>query len=225
MDVGGYRTYVWEFLQLDAEELPVGLIDTWLREGFTRIVSVTKRFPPFEASETVQTVDGVQLVPLAVVAADKVEAVSGPYGMLQWMGHAEAQRKFHEWSGAGSTVERPLVWSRYGGDLFVWPAPSGVHDLVVTGWRDPDYGWLDTSGGVPDLPEPLHEPLLSWVMHRAYTWDDDPERAAQELGAYQSGVDAVVGAMVSEVPTGPMVLHGGRPNVSALPFEPNWVFD
>lgn len=221
MDVQAYRDYVWSFLQLDAEELPVPLIDRWIREGFNRIVAVTKRFPFYEATETVALTGGEQLLTVTTVAPDKIESISHPDGMLQWMGHSEAQRKFHPSINTVST-RYPLVWSRYGGQLFLWPVPSADQDVTVTGWRAPEYGWLALSGGVPDMDEQLQEPLLSFVMHKAYEWDDDPERSAAALGSFQSGVDEILGAIVEEVPTSPIVLHGGKPRISGI-VEPRWL--
>lgn len=215
--------HVWEFLQVDAEELPDTMIDRWVREGFTRIANVSKRFPMYEAVEDVTVAAGDPSVELTRVAVDRIEAVEGAEGMLKWMSDPEARRKFHVRTGAPRSTSYPIAWSRHGGRVRVWPTPDVDYELTVIGWRDPEYGWLTEAGGVPDLPPELHEPLLAWVMHRAFSWDDDPERAAQELRTYQDGVDQVLGEMLTEVPTAPLILHGGEPDVAHFPVEPRWV--
>lgn len=223
MDVQGYRNYVWSFLELDAEELPVTLIDEWIKEGFNRIVSVTARFPFYETVETVEVTAGSNQMVLAEVAPNRIESVSSPDRMLDWLSHSEAQRKFHP-QFVTIASRYPLAWSRYAGNLYLWPAPSEAQELTVTGWRAPTYDWLSVAGGVPDMDESLQAPLLAFVMHKAYEWDDDPERGAAALASFQSGVDEILGGIMEEVPTAPLVLHGGRPKVSGI-VEPRWLVD
>lgn len=207
-DLEHIRSYVRTYMDLDDEDIVNDLLDAWALEGYRNIVRRTRRLPFFEASWdlTFTEGEGSQDAP---ADADELSQLSSDWGPLQHMDEDAARTDFNIYN-AGPQTGHPLVWSLREGVLRVWPTPDADYEIHASGWRTPDFTWTATSGGVPDMPDELEDALLAWVMHRAYTHQDDPELAVAELQRYTAAVDEHLSYVVQGPLAAPLIIGGGR---------------
>jgi hypothetical protein len=207
-DIGEIRLYVRQFLDLETEDLPDVLIDTWIKEGYRKVVRATRRWPHFEDVWTATTEAGVAELTLPA-AIEEIASIEGPWGILQHVGESAARDDYNRWSAAPTSGD-PLAWSKHGGTVRLYPTPSSAIDLRILGYRPPSDWMAGGAGNVPDFPEDCEDALLTWVMHRAYTHQDDPELAAQEAQRFGAAVEEMVSHYVQGDLALPLTFGGGR---------------
>lgn len=216
-DIAAVRSYVREFLDLEEEDMSNTLIDAWIAEGYRKIVRAAKRWPYFELTWTLTTTADTREV-TRPTDLEEVGSVEGPYGNLMYIDHGQAVNDFNQYRAMPSSGT-PECWSEHAGVIYIWPTPSEELTLTVTGWRSPADWMAGGSGAVPDFPEDCDDALLAWVMHRAYTHQDDPELAMAEVQRYQAAVDEMVSSAVQAPLAAPLVMGGGRRRPTCIPGE------
>jgi hypothetical protein len=87
-DLQGHRDYAYRYLDLDETDVDVSLIDTWIAEGYRRIIQVIKRWPFFQTIETLNTVNGQRAYPLPGELVD-VRSIEAPWGVLNYLDYSE----------------------------------------------------------------------------------------------------------------------------------------
>jgi hypothetical protein len=207
-DVGTIRSYVRDFLDLEEDDMGSTLIDTWIMEGFRKIVRTTRRWPYFEDAWTVPTVADTREITLDA-DVEEIASIEGPYGLLRKTDEGAARDDYNTYTGA-PTSGTPAAYSKHANVVRLYPTPSEVVSLRVLGYRAPTAWMTGASGDLPDFPEDCEDALLAWVMHRAYTHQDDTELAAFEAQRFQSAVDEMVGHHVQDDLGAPLVIGGGR---------------
>lgn len=222
-NLADYRNYVWTYLDLDAEDTPATLIDTWVLEGFRKIIKTIKRWPFYEMSGTIQTVADQRAYAMPEGMED-VRKIDAPWSVLKYIDYGEAYDKFHLYSGIVSRGSA-RAFSIWEGNIQIWPIPDEGETLTVVGYRSP-LNWIEVgAGATPDFPEEFEDALLAWVMYRAHMHQDDPELAAASKMDYQETLDALTAHEISGPSAFPLVLGGGGvrarplPNRLAYPWE------
>jgi hypothetical protein len=210
-DVGQIRQYVWDFLDLEEEDLPASLIDAWVLEGWRKIVRRTRRWPFFESEWTGTATEGErELSVQGDDELDEIDTIEGPYGVLTYCDESQARNDYNVYHGV-PTTGHPERWSLHAGTVRIYPTPDQAYEMRVVGWRQPNAEWMDDgTGAEPDMPEDLDDALLSWVMHRAYTHQDDPELAEMEKVRFVEAVDEMVSHHIQGPQAQPMVIGGAR---------------
>lgn len=207
-DIGQIRTYVREFLDLEVEDVSDLLIDTWISEGYRKIVRPTKRQKHFEATWTIVTVAGTATYERPE-SLDEVGSIEGPWGMLEYLDEGAARQRFHRFQAIPQTGW-PDAWSEHAGQIKLWPVPDAEHELTITGWRKPANWMAGGAGAVPDFDEDMEDALLAWVMHKAYTHQDDPEMAAAEVQRFAAAIEEALEGANQGPLAAPMVMGGTR---------------
>ncbi len=91
MDLQTMRTFVLTHEDLEAEDLEETLLDGWANEAYTRIIRLVATYPFLDSSVSLDTVAGTSAYDHGL---RRVEVIYGDSGLLEWIGHSEAQRKY-----------------------------------------------------------------------------------------------------------------------------------
>jgi len=212
------RAYVRSYLDLEVDDLSDALIDTWSFEGFRRIIRARQAWPAYEAT-TSFTTDGA--TDYAIPHREVRAVFDNEYGPLMMEDFSTAQRRYRAWTGGG----RPRGYSVWANRLHLWPAAVAGRTYIVSGYRTPIDPRTGGAGATFDLPhEDAADILVSWVMHKAYLQQDEPELAQLHKAEFDEGL-AILSKDETDAPTGvPVVLNGARrtPGLGdrlAFPFE------
>jgi hypothetical protein len=212
MDLQTMRQFVLTHEDLEAEDLEETLLDGWANEAFTRIHRLVASWPRFDSTVSLATVAGTSAYDHGL---KRVETIYGDNGLIEWIGHVEAQRKYLL---NGVQTGRPYRYSTRGSQVHLWPQPDAVYTLTLEGKRVPT-PWpplTGAPGSEPDLPEDFHRLILSWMLHRALLQQDDGERAQAELSHYQSLLGELITDEVRADLAEPLII-GGRRRPSTYP--------
>ena len=173
------RSHIYEFYELDTDDVSHGLIDRWASEGFTRISRTRQNWPFYEGATEYDTVSGTYLYEDSDFGGYRsVESVMGPDGALSFMVLRDALEWFQNTDGTIRSG-RPQVYSRRGDSFYVFPEPAAAHTLTALGYREP-VAFGTSASSEPDLPDELHDVVLMWVKYRTYLHQDDTELAQIE---------------------------------------------
>lgn len=217
------RDFVRLSIDVDIEEVPDSLVDTWIREGFRRAIRRNKRWPFYEDEFDFTTPAGqthhffVNINPTLEI----VKWVVGRNGPLQWIEHEVARTSFTLESPGAS---EPQYYSFWNDCLCLWPEPDGTYSYDVGGYRKPT-DWTRLGSGTPaDCPDDFTEVIQEWCLFRGYAFLDDPEMAATHRAAFEEGVIELTKQYLSTPEPQPVVLNGGRrstglPARLRFPFE------
>lgn len=224
-DLAGIRRYIWTYLDLDEEDLPADLIDTWVQDGYRQIIQAIRRWPHFEVEVTIQTEPGRRSYPLPPEIED-VLSVDAPWGVLDYIEYTAARDKFHLYGNVQSQGHA-RAYSIRGGELHVWPLPDASEELVVVGFRAPADWMAGGAGAVPDMPDSLEGALLDWVLYRAHLHQDEPELAAVDRQNFQDALDNAIAWEIKRPSAQPLVMGGdgqrrGSPTIGRPTFP--WEF-
>ena len=202
------RIYVRQHVDLDESEIPNALLDVWARDASIKIARTRKRWPFFETSWTLTTVDGQRDYPLSNLSpnCDEVTSVVRDDRRLQYMGRDEAEAAYLPYQTSNGFVTFYNVWAD---TLRLYPTPSGADVLQLRGYRKVNDWVADGAGGEPDFPDDFHDAIRLYLLGMAYLQQEDPEMAQQFIGAFNAEMD-VLKKQYGDAPGAyPLVLGGG----------------
>jgi len=199
------RDYVLQHEDLEAEDLDVTLLDAWALEGYVRIHRLVATYPFYEGETSITTTSGVSAY---ATTMKRLDVVYGDDGVLNKIGHAEAQKK---WLLNGVATGKPVAWSTRGTQtIYLWPQPDAAYSFTLEGKRVPTTWPTSSPSDEPDLPEDFHQIIRSWMLHRALLQQDDGERAAAELSHFQSLMGELVTDEIRADIAQPLIIGGQR---------------
>lgn len=208
------RDYIRVQLDMDSEELPDALLDTWMSEGFLRTISMEPRWPFYETRWDVGIVDPD---PAVVLPADcdptgivsLVDATNG-YRLAQ-IGNELAEDNF---VGMSATASNPAYYSIYGTSLYLWPALQAGHgprSFRLRGYRYSRDWIADGSIGVPDWDRRLDMLLAYYAIALAYAQQEDEVLEDTYMKRWQSSYLAAHAAIMTPRHHRPLIFNGGIP--------------
>ena len=180
MDLQALRDHIRNYLDIEVDEVSDGMLDSYLREGYRRIVRFGPSWSWLQKEWVYQVPDGWNKVAFGAGGLEDARTIDTvvynlsdtTHYLLEWMDHAEATRCF-----SGTVVSRPTRWSRLGTDLYVWPQNGGVTDLTLTGQREPT-DWVTAGAAAePDCPRDFDLVLAKWAIAAEAQRQEDMELA------------------------------------------------
>lgn len=205
-----YRDLTRTWFDLDEEDLPDILIDTWVQEGFDLAVVPELSWLYYQHTISFATVPGVNAYSLSD-GTDELHTLYAAYtprGRIAPTGHFSAQSVF---TTESNREGEPVLYSVWNDQVYLWPTPNAVYNITVDGWRKPQDWIADGAGGVPDCPTEFHRPILTWVKAKAYFQQDDPEVAAQFEKQFSSQLQAIHTRFIADQAGVPIVMNKGKP--------------
>lgn len=209
MDVQSIRTYVRDHLEVDEEELPDGLLNVYLQDGFERTMAVANRWPRSEASWPVsKVIDSVYItLPPDMLIPSIQSVIHGANQRLTYITQENAEDMFNQ--AQGITGSTPTYWSTWSRQMWLWPNPGldVSYDLVVRGYRQPT--WDIAASTIPDIDERLHLALAYYAMALTYAAQEDEILEGVYMARWDRDVSAFSRAILDPPRHRPLVLNGG----------------
>lgn len=210
------RQTVRDIVDLDADDLPDGLLNLFIRDGYYRILDVEKRWTWLETSFTFNTVQGQRAYTIANFTADPISQVASIVDnsdigtRLDMIGYDMGEAT---WNGTTDTNGDPLFYAVWNGQIHLFPKPDNARTLTCRGYREP-IDW-QTSGGAVDAAPSLHFPLVYYATSRVYQRLEDAQMAAMYKQSFDEGVALARNNIMKPNSHGQLILaHGqtrGRP--------------
>lgn len=220
MTASAIRKYVRDMLDVDELDIPSDMLDVWMRDAVTRIISYFDESPTFlQVEYSFDTVPNKQsydldtlnlykdtstgIVPLRSLQV--IDEVRGQNFSLTPRQHRQVRETYYVASqGAG----RPVEFSMWGRSLFLWPKPVAIETHYLLGIRQPNWNWI-TSDSTPDLPEEFHILVAQWALARAYAQQDDPEMANFYREEFAGTLASTATRFVANATALPMIMNAG----------------
>lgn len=216
MTASGLRQTVRDIVDLDADDLPDGLLNLYIRDGYYRILDLEKRWAWLETSFSFNTVAEQRAYDIASFAADPISQVVsvvdnvGVGARLDMVGYDMAEQTY---IGSYDTSGDPLFYAVWNGQIHLFPKPNNVRALAVRAYREP-IDW-QTTGDAVDAAPSLHFPLVYYACSRIYQKLEDAQMAAVYKQAFDEGVALARQNIMKPTSHGQLIMaHGqtkGRP--------------
>ena len=189
------RDYIRTQLDMDEEELPNALLDSYLAEGYWRTISQETRWPFFETRWDVAKIDGNRTLqlpdncdPVGIMAL--IDVSSGQ--RLMQIGSEAADDHFVSMNSAGS----PLYFSLEANIVYLYPSSEGGE--IQYRLRGHRYGtdWYNQGAGASVDADPrLHQLLAHYAIALCYAQQEDEVLEDVYMkrwaGSYQTIHDAI----------------------------------
>jgi hypothetical protein len=216
------KTYVRDHLDVDSLDIPDSLLNVWMRDAVIRIISFFDESPVWlQVERTFTTVPNQQsydleatvglgdiVAPGILLPLQAIDEVRGPNFSLSPRSHRQVRESYRADAPSG----RPQEFSQWGTQLYLWPKPADAEVYSVLGIRRPDWDWITSTAGVPDLPEEFHPLVAQWALSRGYAQQDDPDMANLYRGEFGAELSNIASRWMGDVTALPMVMNGGRRN-------------
>jgi hypothetical protein len=220
------RDQVRVHMDLDASELPNGVLDTFAREASNRIEAAHKRWPFRRVVWSLGTIpeqSDYSIVGDIGPDVRQIQAVSGGWGPLFVMGRDDADAVWPR--DRVSTSHRPMAWSVWGDVLRLYPTPAEAAVLEVRGY-DTVLDWVSGgAGATPDFPQAFHNTVFLWMLARAYAQQEDDQFSVFYLDLYNDELARLGQQWNESSPSTPIVIgskpsgHRSLGNRLAFPWE------
>lgn len=160
------RTYAREYFSIDSGDVSDSLLNTWIKEAFTRIIRSRRQWPHLETTATINVVGGTQSYDYPSTPEGTtmrhITAVYFNKRLLSWQDHTLMIQRYQY--NPTLSVNSPTFYSLFGGKVYLWPIPVLSGEAVLHGIREPKTAWMSDASGSADLPEVYEGPLLKWVL-------------------------------------------------------------
>jgi hypothetical protein len=197
-------------LDMDEEELPNALLDSYLQEGYTRTIAMENRWPFFETvwpvgSTGTTTID----IPPDCNASQittLIDDVTG-YRLMQ-VSNEIAEDNFV----ASATITQPIYYTIWGSQITLWPHYSGdPRSFTLRGYRL-ERNWIgDGAGAEVDADPRLHMLLVHYAIALAYAQQEDEVLEDTYMKRWQSSYLAAHNAICAPRHHRPVIMNGGLP--------------
>jgi len=215
MNLQQLRDYIRVQLDMDEEELPDALLNSYLDEGFTRTIAMEPRWPFYETRWMVAKIDGANIAlptdcdPAGIMSLQ--DAVSG--ARLMQLGNEQAEDSF-----PGVPVSPgPCYYSIFGREIVLWPAMQdglGAHDYHLRGYRY-SKAWIPNGPTAePDCDPRLHQLLAHYAIALAYAQQEDEVLEDVYMKRWQASYIAAHSAVCQPRHHRPLIFNGGVPGMS-----------
>jgi hypothetical protein len=204
------RNYIRMQLDMDDEELPNAMLDSYIAEGYTRMMSMENRWPSFESRWTAYKTAGTPDVPLSPDCdpAGIFSVIDGDNGMrLVQVANEQAEDNFTQIA----TTTTPVYYTLWGGVLRLWPDPDAAREIRIRGYRYPSNWMLGGAGAEVDADSRLHILLAHYAIALSYAQQEDEVLEDVYMKRFQAGFMAARNAICNPRHNRPMIYAGGLP--------------
>lgn len=220
MDVKGLQGYVRAHLELDGEDLPDLLLNTYLLDAFERTIAFDNRWPRYEMNWSVALVGGATDIALpADCNAPSLLSVIAPAEGYRLVGITRENAEGLFLTGnTAVTTGAPIYYSIFGKspdglDLMqLWPTPdttAGPYTLSLRGYRQPV--WSDAASTIPDLDSRLHLCLAYYAMALSYAQQEDEILEGVYMARWQRDLTQTAKQILAPHRHRPLVMNSGAP--------------
>jgi len=203
------RDYIRMQLDMDSEELPNGMLDSYLSEAYLRMISMESRWPFFESRWTVEKLGGYGIdLPADCDPSGLYSVIDGDNGMrLVQVANEQAEDNFRQIS----TTTMPVYYTIWGGVLELWPDPATDRELHLRGYRYPRDWMAQGAGAEVDADPRLHIILAHYAIALSYAQQEDEVLEDLYMKRFTAGFAAARDAICNPRHNRPLIYAGGLP--------------
>jgi len=182
---------VRDITDLDSVDLPLSLIQQYMKDGFQRIINLERRWPFLQETYSMNTVVNQREYPISGIGSGDLREVismvdnstSGNRLTLTSTDYAEAM-----WNGSLDTPSRPLHYTLWGDTISLYPKPDAVYPITVRGYRKPSYTWVTNNTLEIDCDDRFHLAIAYYTISQSYKRQEDNEMSAMYKQSFDEAV-------------------------------------
>lgn len=208
------RSVVREIADTDSSDFSDTLIDEYSNRAFDDIIAREGDWNLFEVEYTFNTVANQRDYTLATVFTPDtytdITLVTDNTTYTQALQHISYEAGRNAYHGTGDIAGVPRYWSVRNGTtpkLNLWPKPSGIRSMTVSGYRQA--AWGSGASTEPDLTEPLKHVIIDYVLMCWYQQQEDLQMADAYAKKYSDAVSRQVVNAQRATQAGPLIMGGG----------------
>jgi hypothetical protein len=212
MNLSEIRAKVREVVDMDSADLSDALLNMYVIDGYERIIALDRRWPFFEKSWTLTTVEGQAAYTISGIGTGDVREItsivdSTAGGLrLTMIDHADGEAL---WLGSNDVAGTPRHFSVWQQSIYLWPKPDSVVTLNLRGYRKPS-AWYGSDATEVDADDRLHQALVYYAIAQVYQLQEELEVSAFYRQSFDESV-RLAAADVLRVPSHrPLVFSGSR---------------
>lgn len=197
-----------------SSELDNTTIDSWLQEAYDRTIAGETLWPFFETTWSPIQNAGEAFITEPANVQEIVSLTDPDSGVrLEMLNYEQAEDLF---LGSLSSVGSPAAYSRWNGELVLWPAITYADPKTwrLRGYRTPN-DWIAAGASTePDCDSRLHLALANYAIALAYAQQEDMELEANYMERWQRDVEMARGVIMGPDFHRPLVM--GRRRVTPI---------
>lgn len=208
------REYIRVQLDMDEEELPNALLNTYLNEAYLRTLSMENRWPFYETRWQVAkttTDEGIALP--ADCDSQQIVTLQDTINGTRLM---QVANELAEDNFVAQTSTNPLYYSIFGRLLYLWPPleeGADARGYNLRGYRYPNT-WPGTDPSEPpDCDVRLHQLLAHYAIALAYAQQEDEVLEDTYMKRWQASYLVAHSAICAPRHHRPLIFNGGVPYV------------
>lgn len=212
MTLTDMETYVWDVVDTDSSDLPQTLVDQFIIDGANRVEQFSDSWKFREVDYSFSTVASTQsytisgtgtLVAGVTYPIARVVDVRGPTFSMKPVSHRADRSAYMATTTVSS--QYPSEFSLWADKIYLWPTPSAVISVSITGYRDP-IDWVGTAA-TPDYPDDFHLLIAQWAVSRAHAREGDAGLSAYYRDEFYTSLKNMAPSWQSGVDAQPFVLN------------------
>jgi hypothetical protein len=194
----------------------------YTREAYQRIVSTYSRWPWFQATYELTTIENQrvyttgfnQVAPTVQSSLDfadirEIISVVNETDSGNQLIYIDNFKADSIWVGTNDQANIPNYFALWADSLQLWPKPDDVYELTIRGFRQPSYEWITNSALDVDLNDEFHIMLINFIVARIFQFQEDPEMAAVYMAHFEQGVALSRTDLTGPNANQPLILSGG----------------
>lgn len=210
MNRADIRTAARAITELEVSDVSDATLNQYVKDGFSRLIQLERRWPFYEASATLTTVADQRDYPLSAIGAGNLyevisivnDRVNGRLSQIDYDLGEDIYLTGNDYAS------EPRFYSTWDGDLQIWPKPDAVYSLKVRGYRKPTV-WYEDDVSEVDADDRLHQPLIWYVVAQMYQLQEDAEMASLYRASFDEAVRLARADIMRASSHAPLVLSGG----------------
>lgn len=221
MNLADIRSKVREIVDMDSTDLSDTLLNMYIQDGYDRMIALERRWPFLEKTYTLNTVADQRSYALSSIGSGDVREITSIVDTtaggvrLTLVAHEDAEAL---WLGSSDLSSRPLHFSVWQQELYLWPRPNGVYNLSLRGYRKPT-SWYQNDTTQVDADERLHQSLVYYGVAQTYQLQEDTQLASFYRESFDEAVRLAAGDIMRVSSHRPLVLSGGRFHESSNGYQ------
>jgi hypothetical protein len=209
------------------DDITPDVLDSFIKEGFQRIVTMESAWPWYQATYTFPTIEnqrsytnfvltaanGVDTVPANVTLSEIYEIsaavnTTDSGNQLIYMDQTKCEQVWPP-NSDNDTPDIPQYFSYWAGQLNLWPKPDDAYQITIRGYRYPSYAWMNDAEAIIDIDTEFHLVLINFVLAKIYDYQEDPEMSAVYMRNFETGATLAKGLVTAPNANQPMIMSGG----------------
>lgn len=227
------------------DDITIDLVNSFIKEGFQKIVALSTRYPYYQAEygfTTSANLRNYTTFSQVLPTIQPNKTLSDVNQMISVVNNTNAGNaliyldKFKLesiWVGANDIPGIPVYFTFWANTLQLYPEPDDAYSITLRGYRRPDLGWLQDENLNIDISPEFQLPLANYVMARIFQYQEDPEMANVYMRNYEQEVAIIQSNLTAPNSNQPIIMSGGlqlnegywyngnAPYLQVMPGSPN----